>query len=234
VKSGDLPVPIIRVLPLDGVEVPRPLLTEPQRQKLAAIASKLELPARSIVYRDGESVDCVYVVGGGIVVAYRDMPSGKRRVAGFRFQGDLFGLAEDGKYVNSTRALTAVTLFRLPLDALTRLLQEDPGLQFQFLLKTVHELRQAQRKAIIVARRDAAGRVAMFVDMLHRLAEPEARGDVVEIPMTRSDIADFLHLELESVSRACRRLTDTGVLSFEGRGARVLDRAAFNALVGGG
>jgi CRP-like cAMP-binding protein len=230
----ELPLPMIRGLPIDGVAVARPLLTETQRQKLLAIATRLELPPRTMVYRDGDAADSVYINGGGIVVAFKEMRSGKRRVAGFLYQADVFGLAEDGKYVNATRALTAVTLYRLPLEALTALLQEDPALQFQFLCKMVHELRLAQRKAIIVTRRDAAGRVAMFVDMLRRLNEPASRDDVISIPMTRSDIADFLHLELASVSRACRRLSETGIVAFKNRGARILDAVKFADLVGGG
>ena len=227
-------LPTIRALGLDGIDVSRPLLTEPQRQKLAAIASKLELPARTIIYRDGDGADSIFINGEGIVVSFKDMPSGKRRVAGFRFRGDLFGLAEGGKYVNTTRSITAVTVFRIPLAALTNAFRDDPGLQFPFLCKVVHELRQAQRKSIIDGRRDADGRVAMFVDMLRRLEPSAGAGDRIDIPMTRSDMADYLHLELESVSRACRRLSDTGVIAFDTKGARILDQQAFAALVGGG
>ena len=228
-------LPMIRALPIDGVDVSRPLLTPAQREKLAAIASKLEVPARTVIYRDGDQADSIFINGDGIVVSFKDMPSGKRRVAGFRFRGDLFGLAEDGKYVNTARSITAATVFRIPLAALTNAFRDDPTLQFPFLCKVVHELRQAQRKSIIDGRRDAAGRVAMFVDMLRRLGEPAAgAGDRIDIPMTRSDMADFLHLELESVSRACRRLSETGVIAFDSKGARILDQAAFTALVGGG
>jgi CRP-like cAMP-binding protein len=232
--TPDAPLPSIRGLPIDGIGVNRPLLTDAQRQRLVALASKLELPPRTIIYRDGEPADAIYFNAGGIVVSFKDMPSGKRRVAGFRFEGDLFGLAEDGKYVNSTRTVSAVTLYRLPLEALTRAFHEDPNLQLPFLCKVVDELRKAQHKAIAVARRDAIGRVAMFVDMLQRQGAPVPPGEVIEIPMTRSDIADFLHLELESVSRACRRLTEKGLVAFTTRGARILDAAKFAALVGGG
>ena len=228
-------LPMIRALPLDGVDVSRPLLTEQQRKTLAAIASTMELPARTIIYRDGDASDSIFINGDGIVVSFKDMPSGKRRVAGFRFRGDLFGLAEDGKYVNTTRSITPVTVFRIPLAALTNAFRDDPGLQFPFLCKMVHELRQAQRKSIIDGRRDATGRVAMFVDMLRGQGEPVAgHGDRIAIPMTRSDMADFLHLELESVSRACRKLSDNGVIAFDTKGARIVDQAAFTALVSGG
>jgi len=158
------------------------------------------------------------------------MPSGKRRVAGFRYYADIFGLADHGKYVNTTRAVTPVTIYRIPIETLTSLLRQDADLEFQFICKLVHELRQSQRKAIIVARRDAPGRIAMFVDMLRRMPANDGR-DVVEMPMTRSDIGDFLNLAHESVSRGCKRLTNMGIIEFKKGTARILDRARFDKLV---
>jgi CRP/FNR family transcriptional regulator len=230
----DLPLlPTIHALALAGVGGVRPPLTEQQRRKLAAAATRLELPAKAIIYRDGDPAGFVFISGGGVVISYKDMPSGKRRVAGFRYHGDLFGLADAGTYVNSARAVTAVTIYRIPLDALATIIRQDAELEFHFVCKMVDELRQAQRKAIIVARRDASGRVAMFVDMLRRVGPDVGDNDLIELPMSRSDIADFLNLTLESVSRACSQLKSTQVLAFGRNSARILDRARFDALVGG-
>jgi CRP-like cAMP-binding protein len=227
-------LPTIRAMPLSGLDRPRPLLTEQQRQRLAAVATRLQLPPRSIVYRDGDPADSIFINGGGIVVSFKEMASGKRRVAGFRFYADVFGLAEHGQYVNTTRAVTAVTLYRIPVEVLTAILRQDAELEFQFVCKIVDELRQAQRKSIIVARRDAAGRVAMFVDMLRHTAGHSTSHDFIEIPMSRSDIGDFLNLTLESVSRACRQLSDARILAFNKRGVRILDRGRFDELVTSG
>lgn len=225
-------LPMIRALSLTGVDVSRPLLTDQQRRRLAEAATKLQLPARSIIYRDGEPADSVFINGGGVVISFKDMPSGKRRVAGFRYYADLFGLADHGKYVNTTRAVTPVTIYKIPIETLTTMLRQDADLEFQFVCKLVHELRQSQRKAIIVARRDAPGRIAMFIDMLRRTPVNEGRPqDIIEMPMTRSDIGDFLNLAHESVSRACKRLGDMGVIEFKKGTAHILDRARFDKLV---
>jgi len=226
-----LQLPMLRALSLSGVDIKRPLLTDLQRQRLAEAATRLQVPARAIVYRDGEPADSVFINGGGVVISFKDMPSGKRRVAGFRYYGDIFGLADHGKYVNTTRAVTAATIYQIPLETLTTMLRQDADLEFQFVCKLVHELRQSQRKAIIVARRDAPGRIAMFVDMLRRTAVADVREDVVELPMSRSDMADFLNLAHESVSRGCKRLGNMGVLEFKKGTARILDRARFDKLV---
>lgn len=186
-------LPAIRALTLSGLEPKAPPLTARQRQKLAAVSTLLRLKARTIIYREGEPADAVFINGDGVVISFREMPSGKRRVAGFRFAADVFGLAERGVYVNTARTITPSTVYRLPLDALTRLLRQDADIQFQLLCKVVHEVREQQRKAIIVARRDAPGRIAMFIDMLrHRRASGRVVDDIVALPMTRSDIGDYL------------------------------------------
>ena len=227
----DLALPTIRAMSLSGVDVSRPLLTEHQRKRLAQAATLLKLPPRAFVYRDGDTADSVFINGGGVVISFKDMPSGKRRVAGFRFYADLFGLADHGKYVNTARTVTPATVYKIPIETLVSLLRQDADLEFQFVCKLVHELRQSQRKAIIVARRDAPGRIAMFVDMLRRTNDKDDRKDVIEMPMTRADIGDYLNLAHESVSRACRRLTNMGILDFEKGIAHIRDRARFDKLV---
>ena len=225
-------LPAIRALTLSGLEPKAPPLTQRQRRKLASVSTVLHLKPRAIVYREGDPADAVFINGAGVVVAFKEMRSGKRRVAGFRLAADVFGLAERGVYVNTARAITACTVYRVPLDTLSAMLRQDAELQFQFLCKVVHELRKQQRKAIIVARRDAAGRIAMFIDMLRQSRPDGGRTeDVVELPMTRSDIGNYLNLTLETVSRACRRLSDTGLVQFSTGRVRIVDRHGFNKLV---
>ena len=231
--NTDQLLPAIRAMTLSGAGGARLQLTRMQRQRLAAVATRLELKPRTIVYRSGDPADSVFINGGGVVISFKETRSGKRRVAGFRFYSDIFGLAENHKYVNTTRAITPVTLYRFPVDVLAAVLRQDAELEFQFLCKLVDELRQAQRKSIIVARRDAGARIAMFVDLLRDLTDPPAEGDVIAIPMSRSDIGDFLNLTLESVSRACGRLSRDRILAFEKRGVRIVDRARFDELVSG-
>ena len=227
-----LQLPMIRALSLSGVDVKRPLLTDRQRQRLAEVAELLKFPARGIIYKDGEPADSIFINGGGVVISFKDMPSGKRRVAGFRYYADLFGLADHGKYVNTTRAVTPVTIYKIPIETLTNLLRQDADLEFQFVCKLVHELRQSQRKAIVVARRDAPGRIAMCVDMLRHAPVNEGhQSDFIEMPMSRTDIADFLNLAHESVSRACKRLGAMGIVEFTKGTAHILDRARFDKLV---
>ncbi len=143
---------------------------------------------------------------------------------------NIFGLAENGLYVNTLQAVTEVRLHRIPIEELRRLFLEDGELQFQFLCKVTDELRRFQRQKIVLTRRDAAGRVAMFLSMLEE-RRPDA-GPAIDLPMTRSDMANYLGLSLEAVSRATTALTERRIVTFIGRhSAKVVDRARFDKLV---
>jgi CRP/FNR family transcriptional regulator len=211
----------------------RVLLTDRQRQDLVKVGTRVDFAPRSMVYREGSPAQCVFAITDGAVKSYRDLPSGKRTVTAFLFAGDLFGLAENGRYVNSVRAITRVTLYQLPLEDLADLLKHDGELQFKFLVKVTHELREAQRRAVIINRRDAAGRLAMFIALMRFRNPPLGNiGDLIPLPMTRSDIGGFLGLSLESVSRAAAELTRRGLVTFDRRNhARVVDKAGFHKLL---
>ena len=212
-------IPSFRTVPFlkPGAHSETALLTDRQREELAHIGTRVRLPARMMIYREDSAAQWVFAVTEGVVKSYRELASGKQNVAAFLFTRDLFGLAANGRYVNSTQAITRVTLYRLPVDALAVLLKHDGDMQFAFLTKVTHELRESQRRAILVNRRDAAGRLATFIAWMGERREHSANdGRVVQLPMTRSDIAGFLGLSLESVSRAAAQLERRGLVKFEG------------------
>jgi len=221
------PGPTLRAVPFGSgpeASVTR-LLTDEQRQRLASVATREELPARALVYREHDPATAVFICSRGVAKSFRDLPSGARRVAAFLFQDDLFGLSDRGRYMNSVKTITPFVLYRLPTDQLTELLRNDPDLELQFLCKVTHELRQSQRRGIVLGRRDAVGRVAMFLQMLmDSQAHPTERGRL-DLPMTRADIADYVAMSGEAVSRATTRLVKRGVITFDGqRAVRVIDR----------
>jgi CRP-like cAMP-binding protein len=206
------------------------LLSEAQQHHLAELATVHRFPARGVVYRAGGVAEAVFIIADGAVKSYRELPSGRVRVAAFLFPHDIFGLAESGRYVNSTQAMTPLTVYRLDLGVLAEAFRRDPDLELRFLCKAVHELREAQHHAIIVGRRHASGRLAMLLHVLER--NGPQRGDGVFIPMTRSDMANYLGLSLEAVVRASRRLERQGIVDFVDRHhARIRDRHQFEALV---
>ena len=184
------------------------------------------------MYRAGAPASSVFIVGDGAVKSFRDFPSGRRRIVAFMFGGDIFGLARAGYYVNTVQTITAVRSYEVDVRALTELFKRDWELELQFLCKTIHVLREAQHHNIIIGRRSAVGRLAMLMGLLLKQNGRGPGEREVAMPMTRSDIANYLGLSLEAVVRASRRLERQGIVAFENRHlARIVDRKQFEALV---
>jgi CRP-like cAMP-binding protein len=206
------------------------LLTAAQRRRLMALATTVRLGPGTKVFREGDPLSDIFVVGEGLVKAFREFGSGRRRIVAFLFPRDVFGLAEHGRYVNTTHTVTQSLIYRIPHESLAAALQRDADLQFRFLCKVTEKLREAQRQAVLLGRPDAIGRVAMFLKML----EPDSatRDPLIALPMSRTDIAEYLGLSLEAVSRATRTLALRKIVAFVGRhSARVRDRAGFESIV---
>jgi len=220
-------IPFLRLAGADSE--PIELLSSAQRREILRRAHQRDFPARAIVYSAGDPGDGVFIIASGVVKSYRDLPSGRRRIAAFMFARDLFGLAVNGRYVNTVQAITPVSLYQIGLIALTDLFQADADLELPFLCKAVHVLREAQHHNIIIGRHDAVGKLAMVLRLLEK--ENGRPSDEVSIPMTRSDLADYLGLSLEAVVRASRRLERQGIVQFGRHQARILDRRQFDALV---
>jgi CRP-like cAMP-binding protein len=224
--------PVLRALPFfrpENSNVPR--LNDDQRQRLLGIATRIDVRARGFVYKEHAAAGAVFICGEGAVKSFRDLSSGRRRVVGFLFRGDIFGLAENGRYVNSAQATMPSLCYRLPLEQLVPILLQDPALEFNMMLKITHELREAQRHNILVCSRSAKVRLAACIKMLENSPLPPTVPGTIPVPMTRTDIADYLGLTIESVSRATRELTTSGVIKFNGtRAVRVVNREKFEQL----
>ncbi len=209
---------------------PIELLSDAQRQQVSRRAIARDFPARTIVYRAGSPAGSVFIIGEGVVKSYRDLASGRRRIAAFFFARDLFGLAESGHYVNTVQAITPVRAYEIHIDVLTEMFAHNPDIEAQFLCKTVHVLREAQHHNIIIGRRDAVGRVAMLLRLL-RKQDSAGSNRNIPLPMSKSDIANYLGLSLEAVVRATRRLERQGIVEFVGRHqVQILDLRQFEAL----
>lgn len=207
-----------------------PVLTARQRQQLLEIATRMRIPARTFVYREQTAANWIFINTEGVLKTFKDLRSGRRWVTSFLFPKDVFGLAKNGLYIRTAQAITAATLYRIESHALIELLRRDAELQFQFLSKVTHELREAQRQTIVVGRRDAVGRLAMFIQQLECESCDRHNRDI-ELPMSRSDIASYLGLSLESVSRATAKLQRRGIVTFPNRHlARIIDRVQFDRL----
>src|SRR6187455_9692 len=109
--SSSPPVtPTLRAIPFTasgGAEAL--LLNSAQREQLSQIGVRIRLPARMVILREESPADWVFAISDGCVKCYRELPSGKRALSAFLFNHDIFGLAENGRYVNTVQAISNVT-----------------------------------------------------------------------------------------------------------------------------
>ena len=214
------------------------LLSSGEREALLRIATVVDLPGRRLpVFSQGDPAEAVFIVGSGAISVCRYLEGGARQVLEFLYPGDLLGLAEEGRYVNTAQTLAPSQLFRIPYDGLKALLQNDRKLQFVLLVKLAHELRAAQRHIIMIGSTHIARRLALLLgDLCVDSPYYNATNAKLALPLTRSDIGDYLGASAEAVTRAfaalererlLHRLTSKAILIADlprllryGRGAR--------------
>lgn len=213
---------------------PVSLLDEADTSALAAMGTIVQWPKGAPAYRAKGAADSIYNLVQGVVKTYDILPDDSISVSGFHFAGDLFGLAEQGQYVELAEAVIPSVAFRIPLDALEAHLARNAALGMRLLCKAADELRKQRRHALILARNDALGRFAMFLRMLEELVPARGADAVIYFPMSRGDAAQFIGLTLEAMSRASSGLEKARVVKFLDRHHfQIADRQRFDQLLAG-
>jgi CRP/FNR family transcriptional regulator len=180
---------------------------------VAAISTLQKLAPRKAVFCEGDTAGQVYEVVRGMVRLYKLLPDGRRQITGFLSAGHLLGLSHQDCYLYGAEAITEVTLCRYPRAQFERLVDEVPGFARRILSVTSDELRAAQDQMLLLGRKTAVEKIASFLlTMADRQAAAE-EVDSVHVPMGRSDIADYLGLTMETVSRTLTKLKAQGVIA---------------------
>lgn len=211
----------------------RQLLTDNERAQLATIAAIVRFKKGEEIYSVGAPADTIFNIISGVVKSY--VPYDGEHIGAFLYPQDLCGLSEEGRYVNSATAVTPVTAYALPTPALRRALSKDAELEFHVIVKLCHELRQAQRHALLLAQRHALPKLAMFLQLQEHLQTTDNRPMTeIYLPMDRKDVAEYVGLSLAAVSRgfgdmAAQRLIKTR----DRRHIRIVDRKALERLADG-
>jgi CRP/FNR family transcriptional regulator len=165
-------------------------------------SAQIAMPARATVFREGDPAGRVFTLMEGTAKLTRLLAGGKQQVVGFRFAGDIIGYTNKRDYPFDAELLTDARLCRLDRPQLEGLLKRYPMLERRLLDLCVQELAATQEQLVTVGRRTAEARVAAFLlSLVEARRRRGAGGRLLEMPMTRADIADFLGLTLETVSR---------------------------------
>lgn len=172
-----------------------------------------------------------FIVTSGHAKLFTLMPDGRRQITGFAGQGQFLGLAVAEDYSFTAEALTPLNLCRFSHEGMALLTAQFPALEQRLLTEASRELVAAHGRMLLLGRKTARERLASF--LIERGAECP-RQDTITLPMTRTDIADYLGLTIETVSRTLNALRRGGLIDIDHiTRIRLQDREALRALAAG-
>lgn len=195
-------------IPADGgFEAQAPLLSESGRKSV-----ETRLQAGSYLFFEGDEVDWLFQVTSGVLRLTRLLADGRRQVIAFGYPGDIVGFPVEGLHHTDCDALTEVRLqpFR---RAHLESGQGDPSLHIGLLQAAMREIGAMQDHFMMLGRKSAIEKVSSFLCVLaNRVGDDLGENRQVKLPMSRSDIADFLGLTTETVSRTLTQLRKSGII----------------------
>lgn len=182
-------------------------------ERLAAAAVTMSVQPGHTFIQEGDPAEHFFNVTAGTAKLYKLLPDGRRQVTGFAGVGYFLGLAVSSGYSFSAEALDPVRICRFSRTKLRGLLDDFPALEKKLLEVASNELVVAQEQMLLLGRKTARERLASFLvaraNMLPHCQAPAGMPaemkERIHLPMTRSDIADYLGLTIETVSRTLSR-----------------------------
>jgi CRP/FNR family transcriptional regulator, anaerobic regulatory protein len=217
------------------------VLDEKDLARLAALAHTMTVaPGRGFI-EEGDSAEHFFNVTGGTAKLFKLLPDGRRQIVGFAGVGHFLGLAVSKAYSFGAEAVDEMRICRFSRTRLKAVLEDFPALERRLLEVASNELVVAQEQMLLLGRKTARERLASFLvaradshqavpeDCAHR-----SRNGTVSLPMTRTDIADYLGLTIETVSRTFTRLRSERLIEVPSASEVVLrDRPALESLAAG-
>ena len=188
------------------------------------------------LFRHGDALSAVYVARDGAFKTVSLNEAGDEQIIGFHLPGELVGLDALGTGFHRCEAvaLTTANVCEVPFEDLANVAAQLPILQQQLMRVIGQSLGRDHDHMEILVRRQANERIGLFLHGLgERLRHIGLSGTDFRLPMSREDIASYLGLALETVSRGFTRLQDDGVISVFGRRIEILDGAELNRLAHG-
>jgi CRP/FNR family nitrogen fixation transcriptional regulator len=176
---------------------------------LPAIGPRLAFSRGEEIFAEGKRAEYVFQVIDGVVRTCRFLQDGHRHVEDFHIAGEYFGLEARGEHTRTAEAVGPATVLRLKRGAIADLARRDVDVAGLVLELLMNKLERARKHVILLSRKSACERVAAF---LTDLAQRSGASGIVDLPMSRQEIADYLGLTIETVSRAFSRFEADGLI----------------------
>jgi CRP/FNR family nitrogen fixation transcriptional regulator len=194
---------------------------------LRALGTVRHFAPDQAIYHEGDPVRELIQVLEGMVRSTSHLSDGRRYIDAFHIQGQVFGFESGAYYTRSAEAVCKCAAVFYPLRNLAAPGAAREVLSRQILDAVMQGLAQARDHAKLLGRATALEKIAAFL-----LACP-AQGDMILLPMTRQDIADYLGLTMETVCRGLAQFKQNGVIDIQSaRCIRIVDHAALKAMTG--
>lgn len=203
--------------------------------RLAAAATVMDIPAGTTFIEEGEPAVAFFNITRGNARLFKLLPDGRRQVTGFAHVGHFLGLAVSDTFAFTAEAIGPLRLCRFSRARLRALLDDFPAMEKRLLEVAANELVEAQEQMLLLGRKTARERLASFLVMQARQAGVHwPAGGRFPVPMTRGDIADYLGLTIETVSRTLTRFRAEGLIDIPSQSELVIrDLEALASLADG-
>jgi CRP/FNR family transcriptional regulator len=188
--------------------------------QLAKHSSKQQFESQHEIQGEGEKVERYATILRGIVKLSKLAPDGRKQIVGLQFAPDFLGRPFARESGVSVEATTEVRICSFPRAVLDEIVKQSPELKQKLLDQTLRELDEARDWMLTLGRKNASEKLATFLCLLATNLDPERDSGITgpltfDIPLTRSEIADFLGLTIETVSRQITHLRKAGYIQLE-------------------
>lgn len=194
-----------------------------------------KLRPRHHLFLQGDLQNHVYLVTKGAVRLYVLLENGRRQIVDFKFPGDFILFDRRPKHRFNAQAITATELRSFPVASFYAAAGNDVHFMMKLYTAVAADLARARNLALIAGQRNAEGSLAaLLLDMADRAPPLVGVRGFVALPVLRGDIADYIGLTHETVSRVFSHFKRRGLIDLRGRsGLKLIDRAALAALADG-
>ncbi len=191
--------------------------------------------AKDHLFTEGDDRSHIYRVESGAICLYKVTSDGRRQVLGFAYAGDLIGLGTSPTHQFNAQATKASRVRALTWNSVMQIARQDASLGIKLYEVISEELAAARDLLLTTGQRTAMERVAAFLLAMSRRNGRRGQEDwLIELPMTRSDIGDFLGLTIETVSRTFTKLRNLRIIDLaQCTQVHVLDMDALEDLAQG-
>ena len=181
------------------------VLDSEELRKFKASGATVKRAAGETIFFEGDIATHVYNLTAGVLRLSKLLPDGRRQIAGFLFPGDFLGITMEDEHAFTAEAITPSTLCQFSRARFDAFVDTHPHLERRLYAIAAHELAAARQQLVLLGRKTAAERVASFLLMLDARRTSSSGGlgldGDITLPMSRSDIADYLGLRIETISR---------------------------------